>query len=113
MALAIGGGERPNRPLPQMSQELQIDGAHGIGFGHNDPTALLDKARPLAVAHARRKAGIDASAEGARIGRLMALTEEAGRQMPIAFSRAYTRRPRADTDRGGRGQPDPDRHRAV
>ena len=45
MALAIGGGERPNRPLPQMSQELQIDGAHGIGFGHNDPSALLDKAR--------------------------------------------------------------------
>jgi hypothetical protein len=30
-----------------MSQGLQIDGAHGIGFGHNDPSALLDKARPL------------------------------------------------------------------
>jgi len=28
-----------------MSQGLQIDGAHGIGFGHNDPSALLGKAR--------------------------------------------------------------------
>jgi uncharacterized protein len=62
---------------------------YGIGFGHNDPSALLDKARPLAVADARRKAEIYASAGGARIGRLMVLTEEAGRQMPVAFSRAY------------------------
>jgi uncharacterized protein YggE len=62
---------------------------YGIGFGHNDPSALLDKARPLAVADARRKAEIYASAGGARIGRLMVLTEEAGRQPPVAFSRAY------------------------
>jgi uncharacterized protein YggE len=62
---------------------------YGIGFGNNDPSALLDKARPLAVADARRKAEIYASAGGARIGRLMVLTEEAGRQMPIAFSRAF------------------------
>jgi uncharacterized protein len=72
-----------------MRQGLQIDGAYGIGFGHNDPNALLDKARPLAVVDARRKAEIYASAGGARIGRLMVLTEEAGRQMPVAFSRAY------------------------
>jgi uncharacterized protein len=62
---------------------------YGIGFGHNDMSALLDKARPLAVADARRKAEIYASAGGARIGRLMVLTEEAGRQMPVAFSRAF------------------------
>ncbi|HEY5205927.1 MAG TPA: SIMPL domain-containing protein [Roseiarcus sp.] len=62
---------------------------YGIGFGHNDPSALLDKARPLAVADARRKAEIYANAGGARLGRLMVLTEEAGRQMPVAFSRAY------------------------
>jgi uncharacterized protein len=62
---------------------------YGIGFGHNDPSALLDKARPLAVADARRKAEIYASAGGARIGRLMVLTEEAGRQMPVAFSRTF------------------------
>jgi uncharacterized protein len=77
------------RPLPQLRQGLQIVGAHGIGFCHNDPSALLDKARPLAVADARRKAEIYASAGGARIGRLMVLTEEAGRQMPVAFSRAF------------------------
>jgi uncharacterized protein YggE len=62
---------------------------YGVGFGHNDPSALLDKGRPLAVADARRKAEIYASAGGARIGRLMVLTEEAGRQPAVAFSRAY------------------------
>ena len=70
---------------------------YGIGFGHNDPGALLDKARPLAVADARRKAEIYASAGGARIGRLMALTEEGGPQQPIAFSRAYVAGARAPT----------------
>jgi uncharacterized protein len=62
---------------------------YGIGFGHNDVSALLDKARPMAVADARRKAEIYAAAGGGRIGRLMVLTEEAGRQPPMAFSRAY------------------------
>jgi hypothetical protein len=70
---------------------------YGIGFGHNDPSALLDKARPLAVADARRKAEIYASAGGARIGRLMALTEGAGGQMPVAFSRAYAKGASAPT----------------
>ena len=63
---------------------------YGVGFGHANVSALLDKARPLAVEDARRKAEIFASAGGARIGRLMVLTEEAGRQPPMAFSRAYT-----------------------
>jgi uncharacterized protein YggE len=62
---------------------------YGVGFGHNDPTALLDKARALAVVDARRKADIYATAAGARIGRLMVLTEEPGRQPPVAFARAY------------------------
>jgi uncharacterized protein len=70
---------------------------YGIGFGHNDPSALLDRARPLAVADARRKAEIYASAGGARIGRLMVLTEEAGGQMPVAFSRAYAKGASAPT----------------
>lgn len=61
----------------------------GLGFGHNDPSGLLDKARPLAVADARRKAEIYASAGDARIGRLMALTEEAQPRSPVALSRAY------------------------
>ena len=63
---------------------------YGIGFGHNDLSALLDKARPLAVADARRKAEIYAAAGGGRIGRLMVLTEDGGvRQSPMTFSRAY------------------------
>jgi uncharacterized protein len=67
---------------------------YGIGFGHNDLSALLDKARPLAVADARRKAEIYAAAGGGRIGRLMVLTEEGGgRQPPMAFSRAYAAAP--------------------
>ncbi len=62
---------------------------YGIGYGENDPSALLDKARPLAVADARRKAEIYAAAGGAKIGRLMELSEEAGAR-PVAFAaRAY------------------------
>ena len=49
----------------------------------------LDKARPLAVADARRKADIYATAAGARIGRLMVLTEEPGRPPIVPFARAY------------------------
>jgi uncharacterized protein len=62
---------------------------YGVGFGHNDPSALLDKARPSAVADARRKADIYATAAGARIGRLMVLTEEPGRPPIVSFPRAY------------------------
>jgi uncharacterized protein len=62
---------------------------YGISYGEDDPSALIDKARPLAVADARRKAEIYAVAGGAKIGRLMELTEEAGAR-PIAFAaRAY------------------------
>ena len=61
----------------------------GISFGHNNLSDLLDKARPLAVADARRKAQIYASAGGATLGRLMILTEEGGFRPPIAFSRAF------------------------
>lgn len=63
---------------------------YSVGFGHNNASALLDKARPLAVADARRKAEIYASAGGARIGRLMVLTEAAQPQPPVAFAaRSY------------------------
>jgi uncharacterized protein len=53
---------------------------YGISYGENDPGALLDQARPLAVADARRKAEIYASAggAGAKIGRLMSLIEQPG-----------------------------------
>jgi hypothetical protein len=83
------------RDIPRLGSLLDkavaagANSIYGVGFGHNDPSALLDKARPLAVADARRKAEIYANAGGARIGRLMVLTEEPGRQSPVAFSRAY------------------------
>lgn len=62
---------------------------YGVAFDHSNLSALLDKARPLAVADARRKAEIYGAAGGARVGRLMVLTEEAGSRPPAAFSRAY------------------------
>ena len=84
------------RDLPRLGSLLDkavaagANSAYGVSFGHNDLSALLDKARPLAVADARRKAEIYASAGGARLGRLMTLTEEGGPQAPIAFaSRAF------------------------
>jgi len=61
---------------------------YGIAYGQNNPSALLDKARPLAVADARRKAEIFASAGGAKVGRLMELTEQTAQPTPFA-RRAY------------------------
>jgi uncharacterized protein YggE len=83
------------REIPRLGALLDkavtqgANSVYGVGFGHNDTSALLDKARPLAVEDARRKAEIFAGAAGAKIGKLMVLTEEAGRQPPIAFSRAF------------------------
>jgi len=50
---------------------------YGVTFGRSDPSALLDKVRPQAVADARRKAEIYAGAAGAKVGRVLSLTEEA------------------------------------
>jgi uncharacterized protein YggE len=60
------------------------DSIYSVGFGHNDPSALWDKARPLAVDNARRKADIQAP-ESAK---LMVLTEEPGRPPIVSFPRA-------------------------
>jgi uncharacterized protein len=87
------------RDIPRLGSLLDkavttgANSIYGIGFGHNDLSALLDKARPLAVADARRKAEIYAAAGGGKIGRLMVLTEEGSRQPPMAFSRAYAAAP--------------------
>ena len=59
---------------------------YGVSYGENDPSKLLDKARPIAVADARRKAEIYAAAGGARVGRLMELSEQTGAQ-PLQFAR--------------------------
>ncbi len=59
---------------------------YGVAYGENDPSALLDKARPLAVADAKRKAEIYARAGGAALGQLMELSEQIGVQ-PVQFAR--------------------------
>jgi len=48
---------------------------YGVAYGENDPSALLDTVRPEAVADARRKAEIYAHAAGAKVGRVLSLTE--------------------------------------
>jgi uncharacterized protein len=60
---------------------------YGIAYGENDPGALIDNIRPLAVADARRKAEIYAHAAGAKVGRLMALSEVGGAPPPMSFAR--------------------------
>jgi uncharacterized protein len=83
------------RDIPRLGALLDkavgggANSVYGVAFGHSNLSALLDKARPLAVEDARRKAEIYANAGGARIGRLMVLTEEADRQPTVAFSRVY------------------------
>jgi uncharacterized protein len=76
-------------PLIDKAVEAGANAMYGIAYGQNDPSALLDKARPLAVADAKRKAEIYAGAGGANVGRLMTLSEQAGAQ-PMQFAkRAY------------------------
>ena len=70
---------------------------YGISFGENDPGALLDRARPLAMADAKRKAEIFATAAGARVGRLMELTEEAGGRPVAMVARSYAQGAAAPT----------------
>jgi uncharacterized protein len=87
------------REIPRLGSLLDkavtagANSIYGVGFGHNDPSALLHNACALAVADARRKADIYATAAGARLGRLMRLTEEPGRPpivryLPRAFAAA-------------------------
>jgi uncharacterized protein YggE len=70
---------------------------YGISYGENNPGALLDKVRAVAVADARRKAEIYANAGGAKLGRLMTLTEQ-GAAPPVQFARhAYAQSAGAPT----------------
>ena len=66
--------------------EAGSNAVYGIAFGENDPGKLLDKARPLAFADAKRKAEIYAAAAGGRVGRLMELSEATATR-PASFSR--------------------------
>jgi uncharacterized protein len=91
------------RDIPKLGALLDkavgagANSVYGVSFGHSDPGALLDKARPLAVADARRKAEIYATADGAKIGRLIKLTEGAGSHPPIGFARAFAANAAAPT----------------
>ena len=56
--------------------ESGANAMYGLAYGEDDPSALLDKVRPQAVADARRKAEIYAGAASAKVGRVLSLTEE-------------------------------------
>ncbi len=97
------------RDLPRLGALLDkaasggANSIYGIGFGHNNPSALLDKARPLAVADARRKAEIYATAGGARIGRLMVSQKRVAAKRPSPFP-AHTRLARRRRPRSRRAR---------
>ena len=61
------------RDIPRLGSLLDkavtagANSIYGVGFGHNDPSALLDSARTVAVADARRKADIYATGAGAEL----------------------------------------------
>ena len=59
----------------------------GIAFAVDNPTALLDEARQLAVADARRRAQLYASAAGVELGPILWLREGGG-HTPVAFESA-------------------------
>ena len=63
---------------------------HGIGFSIDDPEALEDEARRLALADARRKAELYAAAGGFRLGRILTVAESSrgGPQPPVPYMRA-------------------------
>ena len=58
---------------------------NGISFSVAKPEAMLDEARTLAVADARRKAEIYATAGGFKLGDIVSLTEGVNAPPPIAY----------------------------
>jgi uncharacterized protein len=83
-------------PLIDQAVGAGANAMYGIAYGENDPGALLDAARPHAVEDARRKAEIFAKAGGAKIGRLLSLTEDGG-ATPAPMGRVYARMADAPT----------------
>jgi uncharacterized protein YggE len=76
-------------PLIDKAVDAGANSIYAIAYGENDPSALLDKVRPLAVADAKRKADIYANAGGAKVARLMTLSENSGVQPVLMGRRAY------------------------
>ena len=74
------------RDIPRLGSLLDkavtagANSIYGVGFGHNDPSALLDSARTVAVADARRKAEIYAKAAGITLGAPISISEEGAAQ---------------------------------
>ena len=62
---------------------------YGVGFDVADPKPVLDKARQEAVADARRKAELFATAAGVKLGAVLSISEGGGGGGPIpVFARA-------------------------
>ena len=62
---------------------------NGVSFSHSDPDAQLDIARRDAIAEARRRAELYASALGLRVNRIVSVSEGGGgyAPMPVAVER--------------------------
>lgn len=74
--------------LPAVLDRAIAAGANemsGIEFVVSEQAKLLDKARIEAIADARRKAELYASAAGMKVGRVMAISEEGPTQTPRAY----------------------------
>ncbi len=66
------------------------DGANtlnGLSFGLADPDPAMDEARALAVADARARAGLLASAAGVTLGRVLTIAEGGGNGVPAPMYR--------------------------
>jgi len=74
--------------LPTVLDRAIAGGANemsGIEFVVSEQGKLLDKARTEAIADARRKAELYATAAGMKVGRVMAISEEGSAPPPRAF----------------------------
>ena len=63
----------------------------GISFSVGEPDPLLDEARRKAVADARRKAELLATAAGAKLGRVLQIEEQGGGRPPGPWPMAMAR----------------------
>ena len=77
--------------LGAMLDQLVQAGANqinGVSFGIGKPEAALDEARKLAVADARHKASIYATAASFTLGKVLSIAEGGGYQPPAPMARA-------------------------
>lgn len=80
------------------------DGANtlnGLSFGVAEPRPLMDEARARAVADARRRAELLATAAGVRLGRVLTIAEAGGGGAPVPMFRAEAAMSEAPPVEGG------------